>query len=524
MKRIFKYTITTVFACTIFLSCSDDYLDLEREAVYSSDNYYNSEERAIEALTVAYSLLLETYPNHYMENIILIGDLRSDDAEVGGELNNPKPYRVDLNEFNIWGDNVACSRTWIAGFTGIRRATVAIETINTIPTNKFSSPALKKRLMAEAYFLKALNYQYLVKAFGKLPLIDHVLSPEESDMKRAEVSEVYALIKNDLDTAIKYLPWQSDYASSDLGRASKGAAIYLKTNVLIHEAKTDKNHPNWQEAYDLAHELVLGDKADKEYELLDKYLDIWKMGNEYNKESMFEIVNDGRLNVPTSVWYHCFLHPRWVVGENGEPVASRWGWSNIVPSQNLVDAFEPDDPRFEHSIYKEGDSLLIGEANAENPGPRLLWFDPNQTGYYRKKLVFEENTVFTGYYVDLNIMLFRYADLLLYFAESAYYVGKEDEARQILNKVRKRAREGDESVLPDRTSSGEQLLKDIWHERRVELSLEHHRFFDLVRQGRAAEVITKYGKNFEKGKHELLPLPEGEVALAPSLLPNNPGY
>ena len=123
-----------------------------------------------------------------------------------------------------------------------------------------------------------------------------------------------------------------------------------------------------------------------------------------------------------------------------------------------------------------------------------------------------------------NDRVIRYADVLLFGAESAYYVGDEALARQLTNIVRARARNNNSSILPnlDASFTGQALLDAILHERRVELGLEGHRFFDLVRQGRAAEELAEFG--FTAGVNEVFPIPEVEITLSGGLITQNNGY
>ncbi|NNE56230.1 MAG: RagB/SusD family nutrient uptake outer membrane protein [Flavobacteriales bacterium] len=123
-----------------------------------------------------------------------------------------------------------------------------------------------------------------------------------------------------------------------------------------------------------------------------------------------------------------------------------------------------------------------------------------------------------------NDRVIRYADVLLFHAEAAYHNGQEEAARNSLNLVRERARGGDDSILPDVTASGQELLDAIYHERRVELGMEGHRFFDLARQGRAAQVMQDLGFGFVEGVHELFPIPQVEITLSGGLITQNPGY
>ncbi len=510
-KKAFIYLSS--FFLILILSCKEDVLEINQEGKYSSGNYYNDQESAEQLITGCYSILGETWPNMYLKHAIVAGDLRSDDAVTGGDPEKPPLDRIRMATFDIRGDNPDVTAPWIVYFAGIRRACIAVEAIDKIPEGKFESPDVKTRLIGEAKFLRALHYQYLVKIYGKLPLVDHTLSPEETDMTRQETSVIYDFIEEDLSYAIDHLKWK---ANTLPGRATKGAAIYLLVNALIHEAKTDASHENWQKAYDLAYPLILGEHK-TEYSLLPKYGDIWLEGNDFNDETIFEKADKSDPELGT--WYNVFMSPRFVIAEDGSRDGT-FGWGVNCPTQDLVDAFEPGDPRLHYSVWMEGDTIEIGGKKEE--GPRPVWLEDTPTGYYRKKLMLK--TMPDQYKAGVNAKLFRYADLILFFAEAAYYLNKEDEARMAVNMIRERAREGDDSILPDITSSGQQLLKDIWHERRIELNLEHHRFFDLVRQERAAEVMQAFGADFVENKHELYPVPEVEIQLAPELLPNNPGY
>jgi starch-binding outer membrane protein, SusD/RagB family len=497
----------------VFNGCNDDFLNISPEATYSSDTYFQNQETAEQLITGCYSILQETWPNMYLYHALLGGDLRSDDALTGGDPEKPPLDRIRVATFDVTGDNPDISKPWLVYFAGIRRACDAVAIIEEIPEDKFDAPGIKERMIGEAKFLRALHYQYLVKLYGKVPLVDHPLSPEERNLPRAEVSVIYDFIGEDLTYAIEHLNWK---AETEPGRATKGAAIYLLVNALVHEAKTDASSENWQKAYDLAHPMVLGEH-NTEYSLIPSYGDLWMEGNDFNDETIFEKTD--KADPELGSWYTVFTHPRFVEAEDGTRDGT-FGWGVSCPTQDLVDAFEPGDPRLHYSVWMEGDTLQIG--GTKNEGPRPVWLKDTPTGYYRKKVILKNMPV--GYQSPVNAKLFRYPDLLLFFAEAAYYTGKEGEARDAVNRIRERAREGDNTILPDITSSGNQLLLDIWHERRIELNLEHHRFFDLVRQERVAEVMQAFGMDFIENKHELYPVPESEIQLAPGLLPNNPGY
>ena len=196
------------------------------------------------------------------------------------------------------------------------------------------------------------------------------------------------------------------------------------------------------------------------------------------------------------------------------------GYGFNIPEQNFVDEFEAGDPRWRQR-YSVGDQMGDrGTFTLEATGMPHLYYpkkffinasdeapfgDPNPNGYSNDRVI-------------------RYADVLLFGAESAYHVGDEALARQLTNIVRARARNNNSSILPnlDAGLTGQALLDAILHERRVELGLEGHRFFDLVRQGRAAEELAEYG--FTAGVNEVFPIPEVEITLSGGLITQNNGY
>jgi len=196
------------------------------------------------------------------------------------------------------------------------------------------------------------------------------------------------------------------------------------------------------------------------------------------------------------------------------------GYGFNIPEQNFVDEFENGDPRLAATVFQEGDQMGDrGTFTLDATGMPHMYYpkkyfinasdeapfgDPNPNGYSNDRVI-------------------RYADVLLFGAESAYYIGDEALARQLTNIVRARARNNNSSILPNlQSESGQALLDAILHERRVELGMEGHRFFDLVRQGRAAEELAEFG--FTAGVNEVFPIPEVEITLSGGLITQNNGY
>jgi len=146
--------------------------------------------------------------------------------------------------------------------------------------------------------------------------------------------------------------------------------------------------------------------------------------------------------------------------------------------------------------------------NSETPNPRY-----NEKAYFSKT---QETFNGNDWETSKNLRIFRYAEVLLINAEAANELGQTSQALESLNKVRSRV------GLPNAT--GDDLKNKIWHERRVEFGMEHDRFFDLVRQGRAGEVLRAHGKNFVDGKHEVFPIPQRQIELSEGMLKQNNGY
>jgi starch-binding outer membrane protein, SusD/RagB family len=342
-----------------------------------------------------------------------------------------------------------------------------------------------------------------VVMFGGVPMADHVLAPSEYQMPRASAEDIWNLIEQDLKDASASLWKRSAYEEADLGRATKGSADALLTKVYLWRQK-------WAEAKASAEAVV----NSNEYRLESNYGDIFAKFGENNQESIFEIQymnasggNWGKNNANEGNFTNVFQRARGVFG----------GFGFNIPTQNFVDEFFKEgfeDPRLKHTVFRVNDPM--GDRGtftiaATGDMPHL---------YYPKKY-------FTGKTEDApfgdpapnggtNDRVIRYSDVLLMHAEAAYHTADESTARTSLNLVRKRV------AIPDITVSGPDLLDAIYRERRIELGLEAHRYFDLVRTGKAAEVLGAQG--FKAGTHELFPIPQSQIQATNNALTQNPGY
>ncbi len=181
-------------------------------------------------------------------------------------------------------------------------------------------------------------------------------------------------------------------------------------------------------------------------------------------------------------------------------------------------AYETGDPRKAATIIERGETMPDGVViiqNATNP-------------YYNQKAYVAQNETKSPNGMgdsNKNIRLLRYADIVLMNAEAANELGQSPQAVTSLNAVRARARGSNAALLPNVVfASKEQLKTAIWKERRVELAMEHDRFWDLVRQGRAGSVLRVLNKQFVDGKSELMPIPQPQIDASGGVLTQNTGY
>ena len=193
------------------------------------------------------------------------------------------------------------------------------------------------------------------------------------------------------------------------------------------------------------------------------------------------------------------------------------GYGFNIPTQNFVNEFLKEgfeDPRLKSTVFREGEPMGDrGVFTRDATGGQPHLFYPKK--YFNNK---SEDAPFGDPNPNggSNDRVIRYSDVLLMHAEASFQAGDENAARTSLNLVRRRVK------IPDITATGADLLKAIYRERRLELGLEAHRFFDLVRTGQAPEVLGIYG--FRAGTHELFPIPESQIQATNGALTQNPGY
>ena len=497
MRNNSKILLTAVLSVFTLGACQKDFLERKPQGTLDYATFFENGEQAQLAVNAVYNQYRQW--NCVAFPWIGLTDVLSDDADKGSTPTDAL-YMLELDDFTFDATNTAFSGAWQGHYQAIGRANIAISRIPDVPD---MDAAFRQRLMGECQFLRAHSYFLLVQWFGALPLVTRPLTGDEYyTQTRQPVSAVYAQIETDLLAAISALPEKSAYPAGDLGRATKGAA----RGILAKLYMVQKEYAKAEAQCDA---LI----ASKEYSLLPRYADNFMPGGENGAESIFEIQaaalapQDG-VTGPGATPYNM------IQGVRGIP---NLGWGFNRPSNSLVSAYENGDPRREATIIYVGEVLPDGTTEVQD-NPEIVNERYNQKAWVPAHTGLQDNG-------PGNIRILRYADVLLLAAEAKNELGKTAEALSLLNQVRARARGASSFLLPDVTVTDQgQLRERIYRERRVELAMEQHRWFDLARWGRLGEVLKAAGKNFVDAKHELLPIPQSEVDLTGGKIEQNRGY
>ncbi|MDG1393207.1 MAG: RagB/SusD family nutrient uptake outer membrane protein [Flavobacteriaceae bacterium] len=489
-KNIFSTILAFVFIATGIYSCSDKFLDEVESYNIDSEGYFNSEDDYYMALIGAYDLLQASYVN------VLLGEIASDNTLCGGESATDVIGFQQIDDMTHTQVNNNLRDVWNWMFAGVNRANYILEFKDKI---EFEG---KEVILGEASFLRAYYNFELLKWFGGIPLkVDQRFAPgDELSIPRSTPAEVYALIESDLKYAVNNL----EYVAPQTGRVTKGAAEALLGKAYLYQNK-------FAEAATVLDNVI----NNGPYDLALDYATIFENDGENGVESVFEV----QYTDAEGAGFDCLQCSEGNVAVGFNSIRNHTGptydsgYSFNVPTQATVEVFEEGDSRKEASIL-DIDAWAVSTGATFGVGYE-------HTGYYNRKYIARKGDLNTG---DQNLTnpnnyrSIRFADVLLMAAE-ANNRGNVDDAKALayLNRVRERAF-GDSTH--NVTATGSALTTAIYHERRVELVGEGHRFFDLVRTGEAASSI----EGFVAGKHELFPIPIEEIQFSNGNWAQNPNY
>lgn len=490
-----KIKTYTLYFIIFFLSVScADFLDVNPQNSLTQEVFPETASDALLATNAVYSTLRQW---HYHFGGYPILDIMSDDAHKGSGLNDQLATLGPYDNFTHTPTQDGLDRWWATLYEGIKRANVVIEKVPEIKMDTL----LRNRYIAEAKFLRGLYYFDLVRAWENVPIVITTTPPLQLEQSGKE--DVYELIVSDLLFAIDHLYEKNDVLSQEPGRATVGAAKSLLAKVYLFQN-------DFVNAELYAMEVINSNL----YGLEPVFADATGENGEYGIESVFEI---GAMQVDGGAGNQ-YANTQ---GVRGTP---NRGWGFNRPSLDLRYAFDPNDPRLDATIIDLGEVLdgitILGDGATPD---EITDSEGNviEVECYNQKVWIPGSNTITQW--GHNRRIIRYADVLLMAAEALNENNKPGEALIFLNQVRQRAREGNENILPDITTTDKEALRDsILLERRLELALEGHRFWDLVRTGKAPAFLGPLG--FVEGKHELLPIPQTEIDISQGFLDQNDNW
>lgn len=497
---------------TLFLAsgCKKSFLDQEVPGRLTEEEFYKTDADANLAIIGAYDIMQSDYWNSTWSSMLMLKIMPSDDSHAGGANSGDQPGYQELDKFTATSQNDKVSLAWQKCYIAIYRA-------NNIINKVLPETELRKRVIAEAKFIRAYNYFDLVSMWGDVPLVLEVIDPAKyNSVGRTAKAQVYAQIETDLKDAIAGLPLKSAYSKGDKFRASKGAAQSLLGKVYLYQ----KNWPEAAKQFDFV--IKSG-----EYSLAESIGSAFSKAGEFGKESIFEIsytnvvdYNNGNFpwgGTPESNIHVQLWGPRSDSQYKMAPGDSLLGgWGMNLPTKKLYDTYVAagDVVRRSQSVMSYDE--LVAKGGSFN---RVGAYDFDGSFQRKYGSFISQSTVTPGAIVEYNYgtnwRFIRYADVVLMAAEANFRAGAEPIGLGYLNDLRAKR-----NMTPLVGLGGDALFKAIVLERQLELAFEGFRWLDLVRWDLAVQELGSIG--FVKNKNELLPIPYNDVITAG--LTQNPGY
>lgn len=491
MKNISLLFIVTVL---LLLGCNKDFLKEEPESFITGENLFTSQSGALAGLNATYASL-KNFRNS--GRAMLVGVVGTDEGQLGiDEAGATDRLALDAYDGNLNPLTPAIVQLWRVCYQGISRANAVLQNVPGITMNE----TLKKRIIAEASFIRALNYFWAVQLFGDVPIITTVITDADKyDYPRQKVELVYKLIIEDLTTAETDLPEADTYTGSDRGRASKGAAKALLGKVYLSAPAPTRDYVK---AELKLREVVLSNK----YTLLPNFADVFDITRENNAESVFEV----QFISPDQTNNMSFCTGSRAIPDN--ILGGGYAW--FIPTDYLFNLYEAADVRkpvtFRTQFFNAAGQLITSAANPEHIKPHV-----------RK---FEDPTARPANAVGKNTYVIRFADVVLMYAEALNEQGKTGDALIELNRIRSRSAATTAGVLT------QPALRDaILTERMKELAFEGWRWYDLKRTGKLVELAKAHNPRAAANvavKNNLFPIPLSEINNNDGISPTdqNPGY
>ena len=484
--------IIIILTLFVFISSCKKFITKNPVGEYTESEFYQTQAQAILAINAAYAPLAFTTAN--VNRLWVFGDVASDDAAKGGNPGDQADIGF-IDDFNVNSTNGNLASMWSLLYDGVTRCNLVLAKVPSIKMDI----NLQQRILGEAKFLRAYYYFELVNVFGDVPVVLTPLDAGQLQITQSPEQQIYeSVIEPDLKDAVNALPLT--YSGADVGRATSGAANALLAKAYLFQAK-------WDSAATAA-AVVINSNA---YDLLPVYTENWNQNFKNNKESVFAVQHLTGQDPKLGSELNQFFAPQ-IDG----------GYFFDAPTQNFVDEFEKTpagvaDPRLDYTVGRDSMPWFNGRIFSASWSP--------STGYLTRKHQQPLSEVPNKSDGNLNYEAIRFSDVLLMYAEALNESGNSAEALAPLNRVRERARNSylydstltgypniPDGLLPDITTTDPSQLRDaIRHERRVELGMEFHRYFDLIRWGKDyAKQALNDKPNFDYDADKHFPIPQIE--------------
>ena len=484
-----KYNLIAIALLGFSFSSCSDFLEQNPQTDLSENDFYKTADDILSAVNGAYSSLQEgdIYGNWYV-----FGEIPSDNTR--NQLSGSVTTQNEFDQFYIDTQNSMIASFWKAAYKVINRTNTVLGRIDGIEINA----ELANRYKLECKFIRALMYFNLVRVYGDVPLVLKEISISESyDILREPKENVYNQIIADLKEA-QDLP--VSYSTAEDGRATQGAAKALLADVYMTLHK-------YAEAETILAEIINSGR----YGLLentpgslniDGYKNVFSPVNHNSKEGIFEIQFLKGGYGEGSNYANNFAPEN--SGTNVVAVGGTGG--NNIPEMDIYNAYEEGDLRRDFSM-----SLGYYDNRKNNE-----WVESRYVCKFMD-VPYQNNDASNNYPV------IRYADVILMYAEALNQNGKTAEACKYLNMTRRRGfgyQTTETSPVDLQTTDKAQFALMVEQERRVELAFENHRWFDLIRTGRAVEVMKS--KGFSLNETNLIcPIPQKQIDVNPKLTQND---
>lgn len=536
--RIFAPAILT--ACVCLTACNS--MDNPPTDSYLDKEYWTTEARAQYVLNMAYNQMYsarQMYSDEKLSDNLIQGRTFTDERIIRNGNSEPTTWLFDYE--------------WRDLYAGIKTCNVLIANVGLITMPKVRI----QHMIAQARFIRAIMYLRLAQFYGDVPYFTVEPTMEEArHMKRTPYKEVMEHIHKELDEVVEHLPSREELRESERGQITKGAAIAMQARAYLYDS-------DWKNVERYCRMLMDMQDVYGHYGLFGSYSGLFLSDNEYNEEVILDYAYAPKFRT----WGEMFEMAPISVGAKVNDCAPT---ENLVEDYLMTDGRLPADsplydenhpyanrdPRLTHTVIYDGYDWS-GNINDGTVG-KIIYTNPYAADKTDSYSGYNNNQTQTGYYVrkyydpkhedhlysSINIIMIRYADVLLMYAEAMNEQGKMSQEvwDRTVRAIRERAGFTLVSALDYPAIHDKLTMRStLRRERRSELALEGLRWMDIKRwkagpeylneRMRGAKFENKYTRyiqldvyQFDENKDYLWSVPQSQIDINKNLLPNNPGY